>query len=91
MEEVERDAKLLKRCEEQRKEGAKHWQCNMEVQDLDDKPWRNEELRSLEEGLPRLREDNLEKAARSDKAAIGVGCVGYHPRVPPDLSQETRG
>ena len=30
-------------------ERAKHWQCDTEVQDLRDKPWRNEELKSLEE------------------------------------------
>ena len=34
----------------------------------------------LGEGLPRLREDNMEKAARSYKAVTGVGCDGFHPR-----------
>ena len=40
-----------------------------EVQFTEDKPWRNEELRSTEEGLPRLKEERLERAARSYKAA----------------------
>ena len=59
LEKVVGDAKPLKRCEEKRKECAKHcWQCNMEVQDLEDKPWKNEDPRSLDEGLPRLREES---------------------------------
>ena len=64
----------LSRCEEKRREWAKHWQCNTEVQDLKDKACRNEELRSSEEGLLRLREGDQEKAARNYKAATGVGC-----------------
>ena len=43
------------------------------MQELKDKPWRNEELRSSEEGLPRLREENLEKAASKYNATKGVG------------------
>ena len=31
----------------------------METQDLEDKPWRNEKLRRLEEGLPRLKGQNF--------------------------------
>ena len=58
--------------EDNRKEWAKHWQCNTEVQDLEDKPWRNGELRSLEEGLTRLKEEHFEKAATSYEAATGV-------------------
>ena len=50
LEEEEGDARLLTRWEEKRKEWATHWQCNMEVQDLKDDPWRNEKLRSVEEG-----------------------------------------
>ena len=45
----------------------------------------------LEEGLPRLREQNLESAARSYKAATGMGCAGFHPKVPQDWPKETRG
>ena len=44
LEEVERDAKPLQRCEEKRKEWAKHWKCNSEVQDMEDKPRMNEKL-----------------------------------------------
>ena len=75
LEEEEKDVRLLDR-----------------LQDLEDKSWRHEELRSLEEGgLPRMKEEKLKKAARSYKAAAGVGCDGFHPKVPLDLSGETRG
>ena len=43
--EDEEDATPLARCEEKRKEWAKHWQCDTEVQDLKDKTWMNEELK----------------------------------------------
>ena len=61
-----------------------------EVQSEEDTPWRNEELGSLEEGLPRRREDHLERAARSYKATTGVGCDAFHPQVLLDVSKETR-
>ena len=47
---------------------AKHWQCNERVQNLEDTPWKNEELKKLEEALPRLKECDLEKASRLYKA-----------------------
>ena len=50
---------------------------------------RNEELRNLEEGLPRLIEENWKRAARSYQATSGVGCDGFHSKAPPDLSKET--
>ena len=37
----EEDAKLLGRCEAKRKEWAKHWQRDEEVQNVKDKPWKN--------------------------------------------------
>ena len=79
LEEVDRDAKLLKRCEEKRKEWAKHWQCNTEVQDLEDKPWMNEKLRTLEEGLPRLGRKN------------GEGSMELQAHYRRRLCRETRG
>ena len=39
----EEDARLLDRCEARRKEWAKHWQCDEEVQTVEEKPWKNEE------------------------------------------------
>ena len=63
------------------------WQCDMKVQDLKDMPRRNEELNNLEADMPRL----LEKAAKSCKAKTGVVCDGFHPKVPLDLTKETRG
>ena len=82
--EKEEDAKLLDRCEAKRKEWAKHWQCDEDVQNLEDKPWKNEEMRRMEEAL-RLKEE-LEKASRMHKAKTGVGCDGFHPKVLLDLT-----
>ena len=33
----------------------------------------------------------MDKASRLYKAKTGVGCDGFHPKVPLDLTQETRG
>ena len=87
--EKEEDARLLDRCEAKRKKWAKHWQCDEDVQNLEDKPWKNEEMRRMEEAL-RLKEE-LEKASRMYKAKTGVGCDGFHPKVLLDLTKETRG
>ena len=78
----EEDARLLDRCEAKREEWAKHWQCNESVQKVDDKTLENEELKRLEEALPRLKENHLEKVSRLYKAKTGVGCDGFHPKVP---------
>ena len=37
-------------------------ECDLEVQGMEAKPWRSEELRNLEDGLPRLKEGNLESS-----------------------------
>ena len=58
------------------------------MQDLEDKPWRSDEMKSLEEGVPRLMESDLKKAARNCKAKTGVGCDG---KVSLDVEKETRG
>ena len=60
----EEDARLLDRCEAKRKGWAKHWQCDGEVQNVDEKPWKNQELRSVEEALPKLKECHLEEVSR---------------------------
>ena len=60
----EEDARLLDRCEAKGKEWSNHWQCDEEVQRMQDKPWKNEELSEGEEALPRLKEGDLEKASR---------------------------
>ena len=44
----EEDARLLNRCEAKRKEWAKHWQCDEEIQNVQNKPWRNEKLMECE-------------------------------------------
>ena len=51
----------------------------------------NMERRSEEEGMPRLKESDLEKAARNYKAKTGVVCDDAHPKVPLDSTRETRG
>ena len=82
----EEDARLLDRCEAKRKQWAKHWQCDEEIQNMQNKLWRNEELKECEEALPRLKEGDLEKAARSYKAKTGVGRDGFRPTVPLNLA-----
>ena len=91
MEKEEEDARLLDRCEAKRKELSRHWHCDEEVQSMQHKPRRNEELRKGEEALPRLKEGDLEKASRLYKAKTGVGRGGFHPKVPLDWTTETRG
>ena len=61
------------------------------MQNVEEKLWKNEELRKLEEALPRLKECPLEIVSRLHKAKKGVGCDGFHPKVPLDLTEETRG
>ena len=39
-------------------------QCDEEVQNVEGKLWKNEEVRRLEEELPRLKECHLEEASR---------------------------
>ena len=80
LKEEEEDARLLDRCEAKRKEWAKHWQCDEEMQNMQHKPWRNDELKECEEALPRTKEGDLDKASRLRKAKTGVGCDGFHPK-----------
>ena len=49
LEKEEEDAMLLDRCEANKKDWSKHWQCDEEAQSMQDKPWRNEGLRKGEE------------------------------------------
>ena len=49
-----------------------------------EKPWKNEELRSAEEALPRPKECLLEEVSRLYEAKTGVGCDGFHAKVPLD-------
>ena len=59
----EEDARLLDRSEAKREGWAKHWQCDEEV-NVEEKPWKNEGLRSAEEALPWLKECHLEEVSR---------------------------
>ena len=45
----------------------------------------------MEEALSRVKESDLEKASRLYKAKTGVGCDGFHPKVPLDVTEEWRG
>ena len=58
---------------------------------MEDKLWKNEGLKKLDEALPRLKEFDLERASRLYKAKTGVGCDGFYPKVPQDLKKGTRG
>ena len=40
LEKEEEDAWLMDRCEAKGRDCAKHWQCDEEVQNLEDKPWK---------------------------------------------------
>ena len=52
------------RCEAKWTELAKHWQCDEEIQNMQNKSWRNENSKECEEALPRLKERDLKKAPR---------------------------
>ena len=92
LKEIAEDAKLLDRCEAKKKNGQeRHWQCGEDVQNMEDKPWKNEELKKLEETLPMLEECELEEVSRLHKAKTGVGCNGFHPKVHLDLTIQTMG
>ena len=62
LEKEEEDARLLDRCEAKRREWAKHWQCDEDVQ-------------NAEEALPRQKECHLEEVSRLYEGKTGVGCV----------------
>ena len=81
VEELEEDAQPTRTREGKGKEWAQHWQC-------DSRGARHEELRSLEEVLTRLKEENFDKAARSYKAATGVDRDQFRPQVLAGLSEE---
>ena len=53
--------------------------------------WRTNlrKLKKLEEALPRLNQCDLEKASKLFQAKR-VGCDGFHPKVPMDLTKETK-
>ena len=48
-------------------------------------------MKKYEEALPRLKESDLENVSRLNKAKTGVGRDGFHPKVPLDLTKESRG
>ena len=49
-------ARLMDRCKAKREEWATHWQRDESVQQAEDELWKNEELKKLEDALPRLKE-----------------------------------
>ena len=82
---------MSERCEAKRKEWAKHWQCDENVKKLEDNPWKREEMKKSEEALPRQKGCALEKVSKLYKAKTGVGCDGFHTKVPLDVKKETKG
>ena len=57
---------------------------------MEEMQWKNEELKKLEEGLPRLQECHLEEVSRLYKVGTGGGCDGFHLEVPLDLRIKRR-
>ena len=91
LKELEGDAKPMWGREEKRKKWTKHWQCDSEVQGVEDKPWKKEEFRSMEEGLLAQAEGReLRKSSEELQGYYGAGCDGFHLEVLPDLSKETK-
>ena len=60
----EEDARLVDRCEAKRTEWAKHWQCDEEVQHVEETLWKNEELRNWRKHCQGLKRCDLEKVSR---------------------------
>ena len=61
------------------------------VQNVKDQPWKNENLKKLEEALPKARRRDLKKGFKIvHKVQTGVGCDGFHPTAPLELAKETR-
>ena len=68
------------------KNGKSIGNVTRETQNMQNMPWRNEELKEGEEALPRLKEGDMDKASRLYKEKTGVGCDGFHPKAPLDLT-----
>ena len=64
------DAKPMARCEEQKKEWAKAKAMRHGSEKSGEEAMENEQLKKLEEDLPRLQEGDLAKAAKINKAAM---------------------
>ena len=50
----------------------------------------NEELKRLEEALPRQKETHFAEVSRLYKAKTGAVCAGFHPKVSLDLTKEMK-
>ena len=50
--------------------GEENWLCDTEVQNVEDKPWKKEVLRSVEEGMLRLKESGLQKSGEEDRSWV---------------------
>ena len=81
--EVEKDANSMERCAEEKN--------GRSMGNTTQRWWRDEHLSSFEEGLAQLKEESLERAARSSKATTAVVATGFYPEVLRDLSKETSG
>ena len=53
--------------------------------------WKNDELKKLEEALPRLKECDLETASTLYKEEQELAAMASTPKFPLDLTKETRG
>ena len=63
LEDVFEDAQPLKRAQVKRQEWKRHWQVDTPVQLMNEKHWENTALQDLEEALPPIRAEELQRAA----------------------------
>ena len=88
LEKAEEDVRRLDRCEAKRKEWAKRWQCDESVQNMEDKAWKIEELKELEEALSRLKERELETASRLIKEQDAMASTPEFPWIRQQKQEE---
>ena len=92
MKKEEEDGRLLDRCEAKREQWAKHWHCDERVQNIEDKPWENEELVKLDEALPKAKRvqfgEGVEIVQAKDKSGTAMTST---QKSLLDSTEETRG
>ena len=58
---------------------------------MEHKPWRKDELRSLEEEAAMAGRTQVGESSEGLHGHYWCGCVGCQPKVPPDTCQKKRG
>ena len=92
LKEEEKDARLLHRCEAEKKNGQSTGIVIRKYRICKASRGENDELKACEEALPRLKEGDLDKASRLYKAKTwSQDVTAFHPKNPLDLTKQTRG